>query len=69
MTECWDELNYHDGIYDELVDHPEDSKEGWRLGEACVAKRDNHWYRYWYWYSNREKWVQPYHYSITLPIL
>ena len=37
--------NYHDGIYDELVDHPEDSKEGWRLGEACVAKRDNHWYR------------------------
>ena len=28
-----------------LEDHPEDSQIEWRLGEACVAKLDGHWYR------------------------
>ena len=38
--------SYHDTIYDlDLGDCPEDFKEDWRVGEACVAKRDNHWYR------------------------
>ena len=36
----------------------------WTTKIPHEAKRENHWYRYWYWYSNRENWVQPYHYSI-----
>ena len=35
---------YFAATYD-LKDHPEDSQCEWRLGEACVAKLDGHWYR------------------------
>ena len=36
---------YYEAIYD-LDDHPEDSKEEWMLGEACVAKfDDDRWFR------------------------
>ena len=36
---------YYEAIYD-LDDHPEDSKEEWRLGEACVAKFEyDRWFR------------------------
>ena len=35
---------YFDATYS-LEDHPEDSQKEWRLGEACVAKIDGHWYR------------------------
>ena len=38
--------HYFDSIYDYLVDRPEDSKEVWGVGEACVAKlAGGGWYR------------------------
>ena len=34
---------YYDALYNE--DSHQDLKEEWRLGEACVAKLNGHWYR------------------------
>ena len=35
---------YFDAKYN-LENCPEDSQREWRVGEACVAKIDGHWYR------------------------